>query len=129
MSIKTNAYEDRVLNTMRGTALAAWTAYAALLTAVTDAEAGTVTEAAWTGASRVAITYGAPSPAGTVQNSGQVLFNQRTSAGTDTAVALGIYDASSSGELRYVITLAQSKSVGQNDTPSFAIGNITVNEA
>lgn len=129
MSIKTDAYENRVLNTMRGTALAAWTAWAALLTAVTDAEAGTVTEASWGAYARVSITFGAPSPAGTTQNSGAITFAQRSSAGSDTAVAIGIYDASTAGELRYVITLAQSKAVGQNDTPSFAVGNLTINEA
>ena len=78
------------------------TVYAGLLTAVTDDEAGTVTEASYAGYARKAITFAAPG-AGLggrfVQNSGAVTFDAKSDAGTVDVIAVGIYDALTSGNL------------------------------
>lgn len=129
MSIKTNAYEDRVVNTMRGTGITAWTPYAALLTAASDPEAGTVTEISYTGYGRVAVTFGAPSPAGTVANSAKVTFGKMTGGAGGTVTHVGIYDAASAGELRYVIALGTSKAVATDDVPEFDVGALQISEA
>lgn len=129
MSIKTNAHEDAVLNTMRGTTLTAWTPYAAILTAAADPEAGTVTEISYTGYARVAVTFGAPSPAGTVGNSGTVTFGKMTGGAGGTATFVGIYDAVTAGVLRYVIALTTNKAIALNDTPEFAAAALVISEA
>ena len=127
MSIKTKTYEDRVLNAMRGTALTAWTPYAGLLTAVADAEAGTVTEIAYTGYARQAVTFGAPA-AGTVTNSGVVSFGQMTAGAGGTAMAVGYYSAATGGELRYVVALDTPKAIAVGDTPEFGVGDLELAE-
>jgi glycine cleavage system H protein len=45
-----------------------------------------------------------------------------------TVVAVGVWDALTTGNLRYVITLSASKAVALNDTPQFDIGNITIQQ-
>lgn len=129
MSIKTNAYENDVLNTMRTVALAAWTPYAALLTAAADPEASSVTAIAYTGYARIAVTFGVPSPAGTVANSIAATFGKMTGGAGGTVTHVGIYDAVAAGNLRYVIVLTASKVIGVDDTPEFAIGALVINEA
>jgi hypothetical protein len=84
------------------------TVYAALLTAITDEEAGTVTEASYAGYARVAITFGAPG-AGQggrqISNSAKVTFGKKTDAGSQTFIGIGIYDAAAAGNLLGVIPL------------------------
>lgn len=111
--MRTTYLSDKVLNHVyRNTAMTSpVTVYAALLTAVTDAEAGTVTETAYTGYARVAITFGAP--AGNtggrrIQNTGTITFGQKSDAGTVTVIAIGIYDALTVGNLLDVVFLDAS---------------------
>lgn len=126
MSIKTDAYENAVINLMRDIDLAAWTPYAALLTAAPDAEAGTLTEIAGTGYARHAVTLAAPAN-GATSNSAAVDFGTAGSNwGTATHVAL--YDAAIGGEAKYVIPLAQAKLISTNDPVSFAIGALQIAE-
>jgi len=85
------------------------TVYASLLTAITAAKAGTVTEATWTSYARIAVTYAAPA-AGSggwkIQNSGTVTFAQNPSNGsTVTVIGVGIYDALTAGNLLDVVML------------------------
>ena len=59
--MRTTFTSDKILNLYRGTTFTAPAAvYAGLLTAVTDAEAGTVTETTYGAYARQAITFGAP---------------------------------------------------------------------
>lgn len=104
--LRTTYTSQKILN--NGYRNTAWTppatVYASLLTAVTDALAGTVTEASYAGYARAAITFGAPAagPAAAgqkIQNTGLVSFGQKTDAGSVTFIAVGIWDASSSGNL------------------------------
>lgn len=101
----THSYRDDILNTMDAVALAAWSPFAGLLTAITDFRAGTVTEASYTGyGTRPAISFGAPantSPAGGRQkaNDTAVTFPQNTGVNQDV-IAWGVYTASTAGTLR-----------------------------
>lgn len=134
MSIKTNAHEDAVLNTMRATALAAWTPYIALFSAVADAEAGTVTDiTASLGFARQSATMGAPAEgtgglagARVVANTNTITFGNATAGGTVTHI--GVYDAATAGVLRYVIALSASKTINSGDPVSFPIGNLQIGE-
>lgn len=108
--MRTTFMSDKVLNhAYRNTA---WTSpttvYASLLTAVTDAEAGTVTEASYGSYARVAAAFGAPGAGGggrKVQNSGTIAFPQRSNAGTENEIAVGIWDALTVGNLLDIIYL------------------------
>ncbi len=104
--MRTTYLSDKLLNHVyRNTAMTSpTTVYAALLTAVTDAEAGTVTEAAYTNYARQAITFGAPAGATggrRIQNS-SLAFPQAGS-GPTTAIAIGVYDAATVGNLLDVV--------------------------
>lgn len=130
MSIKTDAYEVRVINTMRGTALSAWTPYAALASAASDPEAGTLTELSGTGYARVAVTFGAPSQvSGGAESSNSAIVDFGTAGGSwGTATHVVVYDASTSGEARYVIALTVSKTIASGDPVSFPVGTLKIAE-
>lgn len=105
----TTFHVDKLLNLLRATTYTApANVYAGLISAVTDLEAGTVTEATFSGYARQSITFAAPA-AGLggrfVQNSGTITFPAKGDAGTFTAIAVGIWDASSAGNLLGVIYL------------------------
>ena len=89
--------------TNQGTFTEVTTPYIGLITAVTN-DAGTVTEAAYTGYARVSAAFNAPSGSEpvTVTNSGTLTFGVCTNAGTsviETEIAFGLWDTSSSGNL------------------------------
>lgn len=96
----TSAERDTVLGTFTGT-------YVGWLSAITNWRAGTVTELSYAGYARAAITFGAAadtSPAGGRQraNSAAATGGQKTDAGTVTAIAWGVYSASSGGSPLWV---------------------------
>lgn len=123
---KTDHHENAVLNTARGTALAAWTPYVAIFVAVTDAEAGTITEVSGGGYARVAATFGAPT-AGAMANSAEVaLATAASDLGTGTH--FGLFDDPTAGNLRYVTALGSSFAYNTGVTPRFAIGALDVTE-
>lgn len=107
--MRTAFKSDRILNTYRGTNdTAAATIYCSLLTAVTDAEAGTVTEAAWGAYARVAAAFGAPASAlggRQIVNSAPVTFPAKSDAGQVPVIAVGCHDALSGGNLTDIIYL------------------------
>jgi len=108
--MRTTFLSDRFLNHWyRNTASAApATVYAGLITAITSAEAGTVTEASYAGYARVAITFGAPGAAlggRQITNSAAVTFAAKTDAGSVTVVAVGVWDALTVGNLSDIIPL------------------------
>ena len=125
MADMTNAYENDTINAMRGTAVAAWTPFAGLLTVVTDKEAGTVTEISYTGYARASVTWAAPS-AGLTSNANLLSFGKMTGGTGGTVNAVGIYTAASGGTLRYIITQSPGKVVAVNGTPEYAIGALTL---
>lgn len=110
--MRTTFLSDKLLNHVyRNTAYTQpTTVYAALLTAVTDAEAGTVTETTYTGYARQAITFGAPAGSGggrQISNTGAITFPAKGDATGDplSFIAVGIYDALTVGNLLDVIYL------------------------
>lgn len=107
--MRTTYRSDRVLNTYRGTNdTAPATIYAGLITAITTAESGTVTEASFAGYARVAATFGAPAGAlggRQIANTAAVTFPAKTDAGTATIIAVGLWDALTVGNLTDIIPL------------------------
>lgn len=104
------------------------TLYVGLYTAApTDAGGGT--EVSGNSYARVAVTANtsnwANSTAGATSNSNAITFPQ-ASGSWGTVVALGIFDASTSGNLLAWADLTTNKLVGNGDTPSFAAGDLDV---
>jgi hypothetical protein len=103
----TTAYRDSILDTMDGVALSAWTAYAGLITAITDFRAGTVTEASYTGyGTRPAVSFGAvanTTPTGGRQkaNDATVTFGTNSGSSQDQ-IAFGLWTADTGGTLRAI---------------------------
>lgn len=105
----TTFHIDKVLNLYRGTTYTApANIFAGLIEAVTDLDAGTVTESSFAGYARQDITFDAPG-AGLggrfVQNNPAITFPAKSDAGAVTVIAVGIWDASTAGNLLEVIYL------------------------
>lgn len=101
----------------------AW--YLALFTAA-PSDAGGGTEVSGSGYSRKAATFNAASsPAGTTSNSAVVSW---TAAGGSygTVTHVGIFDASTAGNLLWQGALSVSKTVNDGDTIQFSAGNLTL---
>jgi len=99
----------------------AW--YVALYTAA-PSDAGGGTEVSGSGYARQAVTFAAAStPAGTTSNTGAVTF---TAAGGDWGAVshIGLFDASTSGNLLWHGAMTATKTIADGDTLEFAIGNI-----
>lgn len=117
--------ENAILNALlRNTAYTSpATVYVGLLTATpSDSAAGT--EVSGNAYARQAVTFGAPSPAGQVANSGVVNFPAATPSGWGTIVAVAIYDASSGGNMLMWNALTPNQVSGVNGVLSFPIGSI-----
>ena len=99
----------------------AW--YVGLFTAA-PSDSGGGTEVSTGGYARQSVTFdAASSPGGTTSNSGAVSF---TASGGDygTVTHIGIFDASTSGNLLWHGALTASKTVADGDTLEFSAGNI-----
>jgi len=111
-----------------GTATRPTNWYVALFTAAPN-DAGGGTEVSAGGYARQSVAFSAAaSPGGTTSNSGEVSF---TASGGDygTVTHMGIFDASSSGNLLWHGALTASKAVADGDTLTFAVGNIDLTMA
>jgi hypothetical protein len=128
---KSQSHTDAVLNVLRGTALNGVTPYVGLFSTApaNDADAGT--ELASNGYQRQTITFGAPTTdAGNVRkisNTTTLTYGPAT-ADWPQAVAFGIFDAPSGGNLLYWDALTTPKTVQQDDSGQFAPGSLTVKE-
>ena len=124
MSSFSDYLENAALNhVFRNTALTSpTTTYLALYTAApTDAGGGT--QVSGGGYARQAITFGAPS-GGAIANTSAVAFTA-SGAAYGTVVAVGIFDASTGGNLLAWDAIT-SAAIGDGDTLNFAIGDIDV---
>lgn len=125
-----NYLENALLNQIfRGTAYSfPGTLYVGLFT-VAPSDAGGGTEVSGNSYARVSVTANttnwAESTAGATSNSSAITFPQ-ASGNWGTVVALGIFDASTSGNLLAWADLTTSKLIGNGDTPSFASGDLDV---
>jgi hypothetical protein len=99
MSSFTDAYETSVLNhVFRNTALTSPTTIYAGLLSVAPTESSNGTELSGNGYARKAVTFSAPS-GGSIANSADVVFGPATPSAWSAAIAIGLYDASSGGNL------------------------------
>lgn len=121
-----NYLENAIINhVFRNSALTSpTTVYAALFTAVADGEAGTVTEVSGNNYSRTAITFGAPSN-GVSSNSADVTF-PTPSGSWGTIVGIGIYDASSGGNLLAYDGAITSQTVASGNTVRIVSGAFSI---
>lgn len=112
---------DWLMTTGTATRPTAW--YVALYTAA-PSDSGGGTEVSGSGYSRQAVTFdAASSPGGTTSNTGAVSFT--ASGGSfGTVTHIGIFDASSGGNLLWHGAMTASKTVADGDTLEFSIGNI-----
>ena len=117
---------DWMMTTGSATRPTAW--YVALYTAA-PSDSGGGTEVSGNGYSRQSVTFdAATSPTGTTSNTGAVSFT--ASGGSwGTITHMGIFDASTSGNLLWHGSLTASKTIGDGDTLQFAIGNIDLTMA
>lgn len=129
----TNYLEDQVLKHIfrTGSFTKPAAIYIGLMTAVTDGEAGTVTEVSGGSYARVA---NAPDDAnwnassggnGTTANAAAITFPTAT-ADWGTATHFGIWDAATAGNLLIYASLTASRNITNGATPSFAAGTLTV---
>lgn len=130
MDAKSDYLEDNLLNhVLRNTSFTSpTTVYVALFTVAPGDDGTGGTEVSGFAYARQTVTFGAPS-SGTVANSGAVTFPQASGGAWGTILAMGIYDAVTTGNLLYYGNLATSKVVGDGDQISFANGALTVSEA
>ena len=111
-----------------GTATRPTNWYVALYTSA-PSDSGGGTEVSAGGYTRQSVSFSAASsPGGTTSNSGEVSF---TASGGDygTVTHMGIFDASTSGNLLWHGALTASKTVADGDTLTFAAGNIDLTMA
>jgi hypothetical protein len=107
------------------------TYYAALLTAA-PTNAGGGTEVSGGSYARVAITNNTtnfPAPTGTsptTSSNGTVITFPTATADWGTCVAMGLYDAATSGNLIVWASLTESKPVDNGDTASWAASALTI---
>ena len=117
---------DFLMTSGTATRPTAW--YVALYTAA-PSDSGGGTEVSTGGYARQSVSFdAASSPGGTTSNSGEVSF---TASGADygTVTHMGIFDASSGGNLLWHGALTASKTVADGDTLTFAVGNIDLTMA
>lgn len=114
---------DWLMTTGSATRPTAW--YVALYTAA-PSDSGGGTEVSGAGYSRKSVSFNAAStPGGTTSNSGIVSWTAAGGAyGTVTHV--GIFDASTAGNLIWQGALSTSKTVNDGDTIQFSAGNLTL---
>ena len=120
-----NYLENALVNvTLRGTSFTAVsTPYVALFTS-DPTDAGSGTEVSGGSYARTSATFGAPSN-GTSTNSADITFPTAT-ASWGTVGWIGIYDASTSGNLLYHTPLDTSKTIDSGDIFKISTGNLSV---
>lgn len=112
---------DWMMTTGAATRPTAW--YVALYTAA-PSDSGGGTEVSGSGYSRQSVTLAAAStPGGTTSNTNAVSFTAVGGA-FGTVTHIGIFDASTGGNLLWHGAMTASKAVADGDTLEFSIGNI-----
>lgn len=112
---------DFMMTTGTATRPTSW--YVALYTAA-PSDSGGGTEVSGSGYSRQSVAFAAAtSPGGTTSNTDAVTF---TAAGGSwgTVSHIGIFDASTAGNLLWHGAMIASKTIADGDTLEFAVGNI-----
>ena len=125
MSEFSNYLENALINAvLRNTSYTSpTTVYVALFTS-DPTDAGTGTEVSGGSYARTSVTFGAPSN-GVSTTSADVTFPQAT-AGWGVVSHIGLYDASTSGNLLFHTPLDNSKTIDSGDIFKIAAGSLTV---
>lgn len=125
MAEMSNYLENALINaTLRNTSYTSpTTVYVGLHTA-DPTDAGSGTEVSGGSYARTSVTFGAPSN-GTSTNSAAVEFPQATGS-WGTVSHIGIWDASSTGNLLYHTALDTSKTIETGDIFKIASGSLSV---
>ena len=120
--------QNAVINaTLRATSYTSpATVYVGLFTTTLNA-AGTGTEVSGGSYARTAVTIGAPS-SGASTNSANVVFPTAT-ASWGTVTYMGVYDASTAGNLLYFAPLTTSKTIDTGDIFQISSSNLSVSLA
>jgi hypothetical protein len=132
MSGKSDYLENKVLDLLLGggTYTVPTTVYVALYT-VAPTDAGGGTEVSGGGYARVAVTNNAtnfPAASGGSKSNGTTITFPTATADWGTVVAVGIFDASTAGNLLFWANLTTSKTIQNGDTAQFASGSLTFSE-
>ena len=124
MSI-TNFLETEILDhVFAGAAYTApTTKYLALFTAIADGEAGSVTELSGSAYARQTVAF--TTSGNTTSNNAAVEFPTATGNG-GTVTHVGVYDASSSGNLMAYATLSASKTIETGDVFRVPSGDLDI---
>lgn len=124
MSSFSDYLENALLNhVFRNTALTAPASVWLALYTVTPSDAGGGTQVSGGGYARQAITFGAPS-GGAISNTSAVSFTA-SGAAYGTVVAVGIFDASTAGNLLAWDDITAAV-INDGDTLNFPIGDIDI---
>lgn len=129
---KSDYLENKVLDHVLGGGdyTRAATVYVALYS-VTPSDSGGGTELTGGSYARVSVTNNStnwPAASSGSKSNGTAITFPTASADWSTAVAFGILDASTAGNLLYWGSLTTNKTVTNGDTASFAIGTLTITE-
>ena len=129
MSAMSNYLENKFLDhVFRNTAYTpAATVYLALFTAVADGEAGTVTEVAGNGYARQAVAFDAAASGATANAALESFTASGGNWGTITHV--GLYDASSAGNLLAYCALTTPRTINDGETFIVAAGDLDLTAA
>ena len=121
----TNFLETEILDhVFAGAAYTApTTKYLALFTAIADGEAGSVTELSGSAYARQTVAF--TTSGNTTSNNAAVEFPTATGNG-GTVTHVGVYDASSSGNLMAYATLAASKTIETGDVFRVPSGDLDI---
>lgn len=124
----TNAEELNILNLITGRTgyTTPTNLYAALLTAITDQEAGTVTEVTGGSYARVqTVGKWAAAASGSISTNADLVFPTAT-ADWGTIVGIGLYDAATVGTARWIGGLTANKVVNNGDIFKILSGSLTL---
>lgn len=125
MSEFSNYLENALINaTLRATAYTSPAAVYVALFTTDPTDAGSGTEVSGGAYVRKAVTFGAPSN-GVTSNSSDVTFDQAT-ANWGTVSHIGIFDASSAGNLLYHTPLTTTKTIETGDIFKIAASSLVV---
>ena len=129
---KSHSYSDAVLGVLNGNDLPGVTPFVALFSTAPGDDGSAGTELTGSGYARQAITFGSPGAGDStnqrkIASTGNIQFGPAT-ADWLHAVAFGIFDAQTNGNLLYWNTLTTPKVVQQGDFGQFSPGSLVVEE-
>ena len=124
----TNFLETEILDhVFAGAAYSApGTHYLALFTAVANGETGSVTEVSTSGTAYARVAVAFTTSGDTTSNSGAVEYATATGGGFGTVTHVGVYDASTSGNLMCYATLTASKAIAAGDVFRVPAGDLDI---